>query len=51
MIVFHCDILGRSCQSPSQYEQAGSGITIPKSSVIPQQAEILSRVCIVFQEI
>ncbi|XP_068511875.1 inactive serine/threonine-protein kinase TEX14 isoform X5 [Anas acuta] len=33
----------RSCQSPSQYEQAGSGITIPKSSVIPQQAEILSR--------
>ncbi|EOB06983.1 Testis-expressed protein 14, partial [Anas platyrhynchos] len=34
---------GRSCQSPSQYEQAGSGITIPKSSVIPQQAEILSR--------
>ncbi|XP_040388322.1 inactive serine/threonine-protein kinase TEX14 isoform X2 [Cygnus olor] len=34
---------GRSCQSPSQDEQAESGITIHKSSVIPQQAEILSR--------
>nr|XP_047930081.1 inactive serine/threonine-protein kinase TEX14 isoform X3 [Anser cygnoides] len=34
---------GRSCQSPSQDEQAESGITIHKSSVILQQAEILSR--------
>ncbi|XP_035199233.1 inactive serine/threonine-protein kinase TEX14 isoform X2 [Oxyura jamaicensis] len=34
---------GRSCQSPSQDEQAESGITTHKSSVIPQQAEILSR--------
>ncbi|NWX35430.1 TEX14 kinase, partial [Notiomystis cincta] len=34
---------GRSCQCPAPDEQAESGITIPKSSVLPQQAENLSR--------
>ncbi|NXO40771.1 TEX14 kinase, partial [Locustella ochotensis] len=34
---------GRSCQSPAPDEQAESGIAIPKSSVLPQQAENLSR--------
>ncbi|XP_075374178.1 inactive serine/threonine-protein kinase TEX14 isoform X3 [Mycteria americana] len=34
---------GRSCQSPSQDEQAGSGIAIHKNSVLPQQVENLSR--------
>ncbi|NWU41822.1 TEX14 kinase, partial [Hylia prasina] len=34
---------GRSCQSPAPDEQAESGIVIPKSSVLPQQAENLSR--------
>ncbi|XP_068066727.1 inactive serine/threonine-protein kinase TEX14 [Anomalospiza imberbis] len=34
---------GRSCQSPAPDEQAESGISIPKSSVLPQQAENLSR--------
>ncbi|NXA22746.1 TEX14 kinase, partial [Ibidorhyncha struthersii] len=35
---------GRSCQSPSQDEQAESGIAIHKNSVLPQQVENLSRV-------
>ncbi|KAF1620773.1 Inactive serine/threonine-protein kinase TEX14, partial [Eudyptes chrysolophus] len=34
---------GRSCQSPSQDEQAESGIAIHRNSVLPQQVEILSR--------
>ncbi|KAM4886594.1 inactive serine/threonine-protein kinase TEX14 [Sylvia borin] len=34
---------GRSCQSPVPDEEAESGIAIPKSSVLPQQAESLSR--------
>ncbi|XP_039576818.1 inactive serine/threonine-protein kinase TEX14 [Passer montanus] len=34
---------GRSCQSPAPDEQAESGKSIPKSSVLPQQAENLSR--------
>ncbi|NWI36550.1 TEX14 kinase, partial [Picathartes gymnocephalus] len=34
---------GRSCQSPAPDEQAESGTAIPKSSVLPQQAENLSR--------
>ncbi|NXD78448.1 TEX14 kinase, partial [Halcyon senegalensis] len=34
---------GRSCHSPSQDEQAESGITIRKNSVLPQQVESLSR--------
>ncbi|NXV73153.1 TEX14 kinase, partial [Atlantisia rogersi] len=34
---------GRSCQSPSQEEQAESGIAIHKNSVLPQQVENLSR--------
>ncbi|KFQ91544.1 Inactive serine/threonine-protein kinase TEX14, partial [Nipponia nippon] len=34
---------GRSCQSPSQDEQAESGITIHKNSVLPQQVKNLSR--------
>ncbi|XP_054250505.1 inactive serine/threonine-protein kinase TEX14 [Indicator indicator] len=34
---------GRSCWSPSQDEEAESGIAIPKDSVFPQQAENLSR--------
>ncbi|KAM6118457.1 inactive serine/threonine-protein kinase TEX14 [Phoenicopterus ruber ruber] len=34
---------GRSCQSPSQDEQAESGIAIHKNSVLPQQVENLSR--------
>ncbi|XP_059685218.1 inactive serine/threonine-protein kinase TEX14 [Gavia stellata] len=34
---------GRSCQSPSQDEQAESGITVHKNSVLPQQVENLSR--------
>ncbi|KAM6192259.1 inactive serine/threonine-protein kinase TEX14 isoform 3-T3 [Sarcoramphus papa] len=34
---------GRSCQSPSQDEQADSGIAIRKNSVLPQQVENLSR--------
>ncbi|KGL91387.1 Inactive serine/threonine-protein kinase TEX14, partial [Charadrius vociferus] len=33
---------GRSCQSPSQDEQAESGIAIHKNSVLPQQVENLS---------
>ncbi|NWX59053.1 TEX14 kinase, partial [Promerops cafer] len=36
---------GRSCQAPAPDEQAESGIAIPKSSVLPQQAENLSRGC------
>ncbi|NXW85553.1 TEX14 kinase, partial [Alopecoenas beccarii] len=35
---------GRSCQSPSQDEQAESGIVIHKNSVFPQQVENPSRV-------
>ncbi|NXK09026.1 TEX14 kinase, partial [Herpetotheres cachinnans] len=34
---------GRSCQSPSQDEQAESGIAIHVNSVLPQQVENLSR--------
>ncbi|NXT22350.1 TEX14 kinase, partial [Syrrhaptes paradoxus] len=34
---------GGSCQSPSQDEQAESGIAIRKNSVLPQQVENLSR--------
>ncbi|NXR07185.1 TEX14 kinase, partial [Semnornis frantzii] len=34
---------GRSCWSPSQDEEAESGIAIPKDPVLPQQAENLSR--------
>ncbi|NXC00716.1 TEX14 kinase, partial [Orthonyx spaldingii] len=34
---------GRSCQSPAPDKQAEFGITIHKSSVLPQQAENLSR--------
>ncbi|NXI56213.1 TEX14 kinase, partial [Chloroceryle aenea] len=34
---------GTSCQSPSQDEQAESGITIHKNSALPQQVENLSR--------
>ncbi|NXT31065.1 TEX14 kinase, partial [Pelecanoides urinatrix] len=34
---------GRSCQSPSQDEQAGFGIAIHKNSVLPPQVENLSR--------
>ncbi|NWX43361.1 TEX14 kinase, partial [Steatornis caripensis] len=34
---------GRSCQSPSQDEQAESGIAIHKNSVLPQQVENPSR--------
>ncbi|NWQ64732.1 TEX14 kinase, partial [Neopipo cinnamomea] len=34
---------GRRCQSPSQDEQAESGIAIHQNSVLPQQAENLSR--------
>ncbi|NXJ73308.1 TEX14 kinase, partial [Trogon melanurus] len=34
---------GRSCQSPSQDEQAESGAAIHKNSVLPQQAGNLSR--------
>ncbi|NWV45894.1 TEX14 kinase, partial [Daphoenositta chrysoptera] len=34
---------GRSCQSPAPDEQAESGIAIHRSSVLPQQAESLSR--------
>ncbi|NXF46449.1 TEX14 kinase, partial [Oceanites oceanicus] len=34
---------GRSCQSPSQDEQAEFGIAIHKDSVLPQQVENLSR--------
>ncbi|NXF87111.1 TEX14 kinase, partial [Eubucco bourcierii] len=34
---------GRSCWSPSQDEEAESGIAIPKDSVLPQQTENLSR--------
>ncbi|NWS27887.1 TEX14 kinase, partial [Polioptila caerulea] len=34
---------GRSCQAPAPDEQAESGIAIPKSSVLPQQAENVSR--------
>ncbi|KAF1573045.1 Inactive serine/threonine-protein kinase TEX14, partial [Eudyptes moseleyi] len=34
---------GRSCQSPSQDEQAESGIAIHRNSVLPQQVEVLSR--------
>ncbi|KAM9614867.1 inactive serine/threonine-protein kinase TEX14 isoform 9-T17 [Morphnus guianensis] len=34
---------GRSCQSPSQDEQAESGIAIHKNSVVPQQVENLTR--------
>ncbi|KAF1482591.1 Inactive serine/threonine-protein kinase TEX14, partial [Pygoscelis antarcticus] len=34
---------GRSCQSPSQDEQAESGIAIHRNSVLPQQVENLSR--------
>ncbi|NWR51719.1 TEX14 kinase, partial [Regulus satrapa] len=34
---------GGSCQSPAPDEQAESGITTPKSSDLPQQAEIPSR--------
>ncbi|NWV78112.1 TEX14 kinase, partial [Dasyornis broadbenti] len=34
---------GRSCQSPAPDEQAESGIAIHRSSVLPQQAETLSR--------
>ncbi|NXJ56465.1 TEX14 kinase, partial [Spizaetus tyrannus] len=34
---------GRSCQSPSQDEQAESGIAIHKNSVLPQQVENLTR--------
>ncbi|NXL12180.1 TEX14 kinase, partial [Mesembrinibis cayennensis] len=34
---------GRSCQSPSQDEQAESGIAIHKNSVLPQQVKNLSR--------
>ncbi|KFQ18745.1 Inactive serine/threonine-protein kinase TEX14, partial [Merops nubicus] len=33
----------RSCQSPSQDEQTEYGITVHKTSVLPQQAENLSR--------
>ncbi|NXW19510.1 TEX14 kinase, partial [Circaetus pectoralis] len=33
---------GRSCQSPSQDEQAESGIAIHKNSVLPQQVENLT---------
>ncbi|XP_031985990.1 inactive serine/threonine-protein kinase TEX14 isoform X3 [Corvus moneduloides] len=36
---------GRSCQSPAPDEQAESGTAIHKSSVLPQQAENLSRGC------
>ncbi|NXL43069.1 TEX14 kinase, partial [Podilymbus podiceps] len=34
---------GRSCQSPSQDEQAESGIAVHKNSVLPQRVENLSR--------
>ncbi|NWZ40325.1 TEX14 kinase, partial [Brachypodius atriceps] len=34
---------GRSCQSPAPEERAEFGITIPESSILPQQAENLSR--------
>ncbi|NWZ82033.1 TEX14 kinase, partial [Poecile atricapillus] len=34
---------GRSCQSPAPDEQAESGTAIPESSLLPQQAENLSR--------
>ncbi|NXA05387.1 TEX14 kinase, partial [Sapayoa aenigma] len=34
---------GRSCQSPPRHEQAESGAAIHKNSVLPQQAENLSR--------
>ncbi|RMC10654.1 hypothetical protein DUI87_12365 [Hirundo rustica rustica] len=34
---------GRSCQSPAPDERAESGIAVPESSVLPQQAENLSR--------
>ncbi|NXG42964.1 TEX14 kinase, partial [Psilopogon haemacephalus] len=34
---------GRSCWLPSQDEEAESGLAIPKDSVLPQQAENLSR--------
>ncbi|XP_062363109.1 inactive serine/threonine-protein kinase TEX14 [Cinclus cinclus] len=34
---------GSSCQSPAPDEQAESGAAIPESSVLPQQAENLSR--------
>ncbi|XP_063258864.1 inactive serine/threonine-protein kinase TEX14 isoform X1 [Prinia subflava] len=34
---------GRSCQSPAPDEEAESGVAIPESSVLPQQAENLSR--------
>ncbi|XP_064022206.1 inactive serine/threonine-protein kinase TEX14 [Pogoniulus pusillus] len=34
---------GRSCWSPSQDEEAESGIAIPKDSVLPQQAENLPK--------
>ncbi|NXP65644.1 TEX14 kinase, partial [Chloropsis cyanopogon] len=34
---------GRSCQCPAPDERAESGISIPKGSVLPQQAENLSR--------
>ncbi|XP_071431023.1 inactive serine/threonine-protein kinase TEX14 [Pithys albifrons albifrons] len=37
-----CTSRGRSFQLPSQHEQAESGITIHKDSVLPQQAENLS---------
>lgn len=49
--VFYSDILGGSCQSPSQDEQAESGLSVHKNSVTFQQIETVSRVCVMFQEI
>lgn len=51
IMLFLSDILGRSCQSPAPDEQAESGATIHKSSVLPQQAENPSRVCTEIQGI
>lgn len=51
IMLFHSDILGRSCQSPAPDEQAESGAAIHKSSVLPQQAENPSRVCTEIQGI
>ncbi|NXK36951.1 TEX14 kinase, partial [Piprites chloris] len=42
---------GRRCQPPAPDEQAESGIAIPKNSVLPQQAENLSRGCREIQRI
>lgn len=50
MILFHSDILGTSCQSPYEDQQAESGIDIYKNSVLPQQVGNLSRVCVVIQD-